>query len=101
HVQTLDKAPHPIGLRVMLDTFIGANDGVPFYIPATQDSPAHLVDTMEIFPQKRIPDFLQALETEKLDAKEATVAILCPKIHGCEPMEKLVLSRWPHNTDAH
>src|SRR5262249_25439771 len=92
-----DKVPHTVGLRVMLDTYIGANDGVPFYIPPTEDAPARFVDKMEILPQKRIPDYLQALESS-LDDKEGTIAILCPKIKGCEPMEKVVLCRRHQNT---
>jgi hypothetical protein len=98
HVQNLDKVPHTVGLRVMLDTFIGANDGVPFYLPPTEDTPARLVETMAILNQKQIPEYLQALED--MNDKGATVAILCPKIKGCEPMEKLVLCRWPQNSEA-
>ena len=100
HVVNQDKVPHTVGLRVMLDTFIGANDGVPFYIPPTEDLPARFVDKMEIMNQKQIPDYLMALETGKLDDKDATLAVLCPKVAGTEPMEKLVLCRWPQNSEA-
>jgi hypothetical protein len=55
---------------------------------------------MAILNQKQIPEYLQALETNDLNDKNATVAVLCPKIKGCEPMEKLVLCRWPQNSEA-
>lgn len=95
-----DKVPHTVGLRVMLDTFIGANDGVPFYLPPTGAEPARFVDKLAILSQKQIPEYLQALETGDLKDKDATVAILCPKIDGAEPMEKLVLCRWPQNSEV-
>jgi hypothetical protein len=101
-----DKTPHTVGLRVMLDTFIGSNDGVPFYIPSVTSPDgremkgAHLVDKMETFPQKDIPDFVQALETGNLEDKDATVAVVGLKIKGAEPIEKMVICRWPQNSEA-
>ena len=32
-VENYGTAEHKVGVRVMLDTYIGANDGVPFVIP--------------------------------------------------------------------
>ena len=100
HVWNRDKAPHTVGVRVMLDTLIGRNDGVPFYIPPTEEKPARLVDKMEIFPQKDIPDFIQALETGDLNDQNATLAVVGLKIKGNEPIEKMVLCRWPQNSEA-
>jgi len=100
HLVNQDQVPHTVGLRVMLDTFIGANDGVPFYVPPTEDRPARFVDKLEIMNQKQIPDYLMALETGKLDDPTATLAVLCPKIAGTEPMDKLVLCQWPQNSEA-
>ena len=42
----------------MLDTYIGANDGVPFTIPGRRG----FLTTMEEFPQKKIPDYIEAVE---------------------------------------
>ncbi len=106
HVVNNDKVPHTVGLRTMLDTYIGAEDGTPFYIPpvTTADGremkPAHLVDKMEVFPQKDIPDFVQALESGRLDDPNATLAVVGLKIKNCEPMEKMVICRWPQNSEA-
>ncbi len=101
-----DKVPHTVGLRVMLDTFIGAEDGVPFYIPPVYDGsgremkPDRLVDKMEIFAQKDIPDFVQALETSNLNDPNGTVAIVGLKLRNVEPIEKMVICRWPQNSEA-
>src|SRR5262249_22502894 len=36
-VENHSGANHDVGLRVMLDTFIGADDGVPFLVPTEQE----------------------------------------------------------------
>jgi len=94
-----DKVPHTVGLRVMLDTLIGLNDGVPFYLPPTETEPARFVDKLAVLGQKQVPEYLQALETGDLKDQDATVAILCPNVGKSEPMEKLVLCRWPQNSE--
>src|SRR5207248_1216500 len=55
-------APHKVGLRVMLDTFIGANDGVPFVIPGQPG----LLTKFRDFGEKQIPDYVEALERPDL-----------------------------------
>ena len=51
---------HKVGLRFLLDTYIGANDGVPFTIPGDKD----LCDTYKDFDKPdKVPDFISALET--------------------------------------
>jgi hypothetical protein len=88
--------PHTVGLRVMLDTFIGANDGVPFAVPGSEGKKDRLVDTMEVFDQKDIPDYIQALE--RPDLKDpGTVAHLGLKIPGFEPLSQMVICRWPES----
>jgi hypothetical protein len=81
-VKNEDSVPHKIGLRFLLDTYIGTNDGVPFYVPR-KDRP--LIDTMEEFPSAgnpTLPDYIQALETGKLDDKASTVARVGLKVGG-------------------
>jgi serine/threonine protein kinase len=90
--------PHTVALRVMLDTFIGANDGVPFAVPGSGGKKDRLVDTIEVFDRKDIPDFIQALE--RPDLKDpGTVAILGLKLRGFEPLSKMVICRWPGNNE--
>jgi hypothetical protein len=76
-VKNEDTKPHRVGLRFILDTYIGANDGVPFYVPR-KDRP--LIDTQEDFP-KDVPDYIQALELPKLD-KPGTVAQVSLRLGG-------------------
>jgi hypothetical protein len=73
-----DSRPHKVGFRFLLDTFIGDNDGVPFYVPR-QDKP--LINDMEDFKSENMPDYIQALETGKLD-KPGTVARVSLKVGG-------------------
>src|SRR5207237_9240662 len=62
-VENRDSNPHKIGLRVMVDTLIGQNDGVPFTIPGVPG----LVATFKDFRNADIPDFIQALEYPDLE----------------------------------
>ena len=91
--------PRQVGLRVMLDTFIGANDGVPFRIPGRPT----FLETKEDFDQKQIPDYVQAWERPDLK-NPGTVAHLGLKgieLSGIkvEPMEMLRICRWPGNSE--
>ena len=95
-----DNKAHTVGLRAMLDTYIGANDGVPFYLPPTEQNPSRMVDTMALLPQKDVPSFLRALESDRLDDGQATVAEMGLKLRGLEPMERVVICRWPQEFGA-
>ncbi|OAI45876.1 hypothetical protein AYO44_02450 [Planctomycetaceae bacterium SCGC AG-212-F19] len=105
HIWNRDREPHTVGLRVMLDTFIGATDGVPFYVaPTMQDGrvlkPAHFIDKMEVIAQKDMPQFIQALESPDLADPNAALARVGVNLTGVEPVEKLVICRWPQNSEA-
>jgi hypothetical protein len=47
-----------VGLRVLLDTYIGTNDGVPFVIPG---EPGFITSRFEL-GEKAIPQYLEAIE---------------------------------------
>jgi hypothetical protein len=94
-LENRSEAPHTVGLRVMIDTYIGANDGVPFTIPGQKD----LLTTMQDFAEKDIPDYIQALERGDPD-DPGTVAHMGLKGFRLgsitlEPIEKLRICRWP------
>src|SRR5262249_32593803 len=55
-VENRGTRPHDVGLRVMIDTYIGANDGVPFLIPGESS----LVETQKTFSENAIPEFIRA-----------------------------------------
>jgi hypothetical protein len=77
----LDARAHQVGLRFLLDTFIGENDGVPFTIPGK----AELCSTRQRFDTPtEVPDYIQALENQNL-LSPGTVAHLQFRIPG--PLE--------------
>lgn len=99
-VENRGKEKHKIGLRVMLDTFIGGEDGVPFVIPG---APGFVTSQLEL-PQKEIPDYIQAMEHQDLE-KPGIVALLGLKgfqLPDCEPepLYKLMLGENPNNSEA-
>jgi hypothetical protein len=88
----LDDRPHRVGIRFLLDTFIGSNDGVPFILPGE----TRLCDTQREFNDpNNIPDFIQALERPDLH-NPGTVAQLALKLKGLEKANRVTLGAWPH-----
>ena len=87
--------PHQVGIRFLLDSYIGGNDGVPFTIPGESD----LCDTMKDLPEqakdKKLPDFLQALEKPDL-AQPGTIAHVRLKLENLESPERVTLGAWPN-----
>src|SRR5262249_47419260 len=61
-VENRDSRPHEVGLRYLLDTYIGDNDGVPFTLP---DVPG-LVDTSKELTNDTMPAFIQVLQNPDL-----------------------------------
>lgn len=99
-IENGSTARHKVGLRYLLDTFIGSNDGVPFTIPGKSGL---LVDTMMKFTQKDIPDYIQALERPNLK-NPGTIAHLGLKMPDLKldagdpdlsPMTALWICHWP------
>jgi hypothetical protein len=88
-----DNRAHRVGIRFMLDTYIGANDGVPFTIPGASD----LCDTKMAFnTPERVPDFIQALEKDDL-RNPGTVAYLQFRIgKNVESPQRVLLGGWPN-----
>jgi hypothetical protein len=90
----LDSNERSVGIRFLLDTFIGGNDGVPFTIPGDSD----LCTTMKDLPSQakdhKLPDFLQALEKPDLE-RPGTIAHLRLKVDRLEAPERVTLGAWP------
>ncbi len=90
-----DQNKHKVGIRVLIDTFIGANDGVPFTIPGKKG----FVDTKAEFSGKDIPDYIEAIENPNDPKEPGTVARMGLRrftlpVH-LEEMEKLRICRFP------
>ncbi len=94
-LENRSEAAHTVGLRVMLDTFIGANDGVPFTIPGQKG----LLTTKQDFAEKDVPDYIQALERGDLDDPGTVAHMGLKGFHlggvTLDPIEKLRICRWP------
>jgi hypothetical protein len=94
-IENTGQANHKVGLRMMLDTYIGANDGVPFLIPGERE----LLTTMRAFGPKEIPDSISALERPD-PQNPGTVALMGLKLQDLEPIVKMEICRWPDNANA-
>jgi hypothetical protein len=91
-IENKSEQAHTVGLRFMLDTFIGGNDGVPFLIPGSRE----LCSTMMEFTRPEdVPDFIQARETENLE-NPGTIAQIQLKVPGMEPPSRVTLGAWPN-----
>jgi hypothetical protein len=92
-LENRDDKPHRVGIRFLLDTFIGANDGVPFTIPGS----AGLCDTLRVFrTPAEVPDYIQALEKDDL-RNPGTVAHVQFRVGSrVEPPGRVILGGWPH-----
>ena len=91
-IDNKDSRPHTVGLRFLLDTFIGGNDGVPFLIPGR----ARLCDdSAEFRTSAEVPDFIQARESDDL-RKPGTIALIQLRIPGMEPPSRVTLGAWPN-----
>ncbi len=91
-LESADGKAHEVGLRYLLDTYIGANDGVPFVIPGKDG----LCDTQEVFDEARdVPDFIQALERESLRDPGTVAQVQFRVGGGLEAPGRVTLGAWP------
>jgi hypothetical protein len=93
-IDNKDDREHTVGLRYLLDTYVGTNDGAPFIIPGQKA----LCETMkDIRGAEKVPTFVQALESSKLDFKKpGIVAHLKLKLGGSlEDPSRVSFGAWP------
>ena len=78
-----------VGLRLMLDTLIGGNDGVPFVVPGRAGITDRAIDLRDA----AVPDFVQALESPNLTEPGVIVHVT---LQGADatPPDRLVISAW-------
>ncbi len=91
-IENKDTNEHRVGLRFMLDTFIGQNDGVPFTIPGENE----LCETSKDFSRPEdVPDYVEALEHADLK-KPGTVARVQLRLGSrIEPPSRVTIGAWP------
>ncbi|HYV37176.1 MAG TPA: cohesin domain-containing protein [Gemmataceae bacterium] len=88
-----DTKAHKVGLRVMIDSAIGApeNDGVPFQYAGGSE----LVTTFKDFPEGSVPEWVEALENPNLK-DPGTIAVLTLKVgKQLEPPARASITLWP------
>jgi RNA polymerase sigma factor (sigma-70 family) len=100
-IENNDNVEHQVGLRVLLDTYIGAEDGVPFAIPGQSE----LVTTkLDLNNSGAIPAFIQALERPNLEDPGTTATMMLKFPPGfrlrkddppLDPIVRLVICRFP------
>lgn len=93
-----DQGKHKVGIRVMLDTFIGANDGVPFTIPGKKG----FLNSKAEYSQKDIPDYIEVIENPNDPKNPGTVARMGLRLKlptmDLDNMDKLRICRFPGQT---
>lgn len=82
---------HEAGLRIMLDTMLGANDGAPFRIPGV----GSVTNEMAFRGREggAIPDYLQAFDSLESPGVVAHASILDSRL-GEQP-DSLLIASWP------
>jgi hypothetical protein len=96
-IDNRDRRPHTVGLRFLLDTYIGANDGVPFLIPGRNQ----LCDTHLDVQGRDVPLYIQACESDNL-AHPGTIARIQFVLGGTlAPPDRVTLGAWPNAELAH
>jgi len=93
HLATKQE-PIKVGLRCLIDTWIGSNDVPAFTIPGE----AHLCDTMREFTGDEIPDFIEALEHPDL-TDPGIVAHMTLKLDNFEPPSRVQIGAWPNHNN--
>lgn len=84
-VQNTDKKPHLVGLRIMLDTMLGGNDGAPFRFGER----ALVADT--VIQPNQMPEFWQAFDSLSDPKVVAQGTLQGP---GVTRPDKVYVSNW-------
>jgi hypothetical protein len=86
-----DNRAHKVGLRVLMDTYIGTRDDVPFTIPGVNE----LVSTSKDFRDKKVPDFVSVLEKPDLSNPGIVVQLNMRLSDDTEMPSRFLLTRYP------
>jgi hypothetical protein len=91
HLKNEGTTARSVGLRVMLDTLIGDNDGVPFIVPGREG----MVTSPVLLRGADVPDFVRSLERKDLASPGVIVDINLVPAEGEARPDTLLLSHWP------
>jgi hypothetical protein len=87
-----DDRAHVVGLRVLIDTLIGGNDGVPFRAPSRADA---IIREPTTFIGDEVPPYLHAMQSDNLEQPGVIVNIDGLRPTSGEAPSEVVLSHWP------
>lgn len=90
-IENIDNKPHKIGLRIVLDTMLGENDGAPFRIGND------VVTTDTIYYQKQLPQFWQAFDSLSNPSVISQGTFTGP---GVTPPDQVKLADWGSMADG-
>ncbi len=97
HLENYGESPVRVGVRFMLDTYIGANDGVPFTAPGVKG----FIKDMREFKGSEIPPYLEVVENPDDPKNPGTVArlglrnIRLPGLDELEEPDLLQVTHFP------
>jgi hypothetical protein len=91
YIDKNSSEPRQVGLRLMIDTLIGANDGVPFVVPGHSG----IVDQAVTLISSDIPDFIQAIEQADL-VNPGVIVHLTLRGGDATPPDRVDLAGWYH-----
>lgn len=90
-VQNTDSRTHQVGIRIMLDTMLGANDGAPYRVGE------RAVTTDTVLVGSGIPEFWQAFDDLSQPQVMAQGTLLYP---GETPPERVYMTNWGSLADG-
>ena len=94
-IENVDTVDHQVGLRVMIDTLIGSNDGVPFLIPGREGITLDAVD----LNGEQLPDVIQALEKADLVDPGVIVNLTLRGVDATPP-DRVLITGWLDSGNA-
>lgn len=84
------QAPHKVGLRTPVDTFIVDNDGHPFAIPGRQE----LITMHADFKGKEVPRVVEAWQRNDPKNPGLIAPFTLDVGRGIEPPDRFSITRW-------
>ena len=88
----LDQQEHQVGLRMMVDTLIGENDGVPFLVPGLEGITEHAVD----LKGAQVPNSIRALEVPDL-VNPGVIVNLSLRGGDATLPDRVLITGWYHS----
>jgi hypothetical protein len=90
-IENKDNQAREVGLRFLLDTYIGTNDEVPFTLPGVPG----MVDTFKELKGDEVPDFIQVLERPDLKDPGLIAQLNLRVGESFEPPNRIKLTAHP------